>query len=114
MSLTEARKRFFQLADDVQKLNAHFFLTKNGKAKVVLMSADQFDSWQETVEIMKDSQLVKEIRRAHEDFENGEMEKFVTWGEMQKALGWKLADKSDKKYVSSNIKKRGGEKSREN
>ncbi len=37
--------------------------TRNGRAAAVLLSADQFEGWRETVEILADKELMKEIRR---------------------------------------------------
>ena len=54
ISITEARGRLFQIADDVQVPDTHYILTENGRPKVVLMSVEQFESWTETMEVMKD------------------------------------------------------------
>jgi antitoxin YefM len=72
LSITEARKRIFEIAEKVQKPKTVFFLTQNGKAKAVIMSIDEFDSWAETLDIMSDKKLMKELRSAKEDFLNGD------------------------------------------
>lgn len=46
ISITEARKKIFQIAEDVQKPANYYTITENGRAKAVLMSAEQFDSLQ--------------------------------------------------------------------
>ena len=43
ISLTEARKRFFDISEEVQEKNNHFVLTKHGKPYVVVLSADDFE-----------------------------------------------------------------------
>ncbi|MEK9175724.1 MAG: type II toxin-antitoxin system Phd/YefM family antitoxin [Patescibacteria group bacterium] len=69
--ISEARKNIFKIAEDVQKPDTYYTLTEKGRAKMVVMSADEFDSWQETLEIMANPHLMKEIRSAHTDFEKG-------------------------------------------
>ena len=36
-------------------------ITKNGRPAAVLVSQDEFQSWQETIEIRSDADLMKEI-----------------------------------------------------
>ncbi|MCK9379098.1 MAG: type II toxin-antitoxin system prevent-host-death family antitoxin [Candidatus Moranbacteria bacterium] len=45
LTLTEARKNIFSLADSVQKNNVHYTLTDRGKPKAVLLSIERFDSF---------------------------------------------------------------------
>ena len=62
MSITEARKRIFELAEDVQTPGVHFTLTEKGKARVVLMSVEEFEGWMETMDILaEDPHIVQEI-----------------------------------------------------
>lgn len=49
LSLTEGRKRIFELADRVQDGESYITLTEHGHPKVVLMSAAMFDRWQAAV-----------------------------------------------------------------
>lgn len=69
--ISEARKNIFKIAEDVQKPDTYYTLTEKGRAKMVVMSADEFDSWQETMEIMANPRLMKEIHGARSDFEKG-------------------------------------------
>ncbi len=114
LPISEARKKIFHIAKEVQKPDIYYTITQKGRPKAVIMSAEEFESWQETMEIMSDPELMAEIRQTKEDFEKGRMDKFTTWEEMQKQFGWKLADKPKKKYVSSNFQKKRAKKSRKN
>lgn len=109
LSITEARSKIFDL---VQKTatGARFFLTDRGKAKAVLMSADEFDSWQETMEIISDPELMKDIKEANKDIESGAYKNYSTLEEILAKEGFVLAEKSQKKYVPSRIKKNGAKK----
>lgn len=102
LPITSARKDIFKLAEKVQRPGIRYTLTENGRPKVVMMSANEFDSWQETMEIMSDPELMKDIKKAEKDFKNGD---YVTLEDMLAEEGFVLADESRKKYVSSCNKK---------
>ena len=102
LSVTEARNNLFKIIDQAQKSSAYFILTERGRPKAVIMSAEEFDSWQETIEIMGDSKLMKEIKSADEDYRKGN---YVTMEEVLAKEGFVLADKSKDKYVPSRSKK---------
>ena len=69
LSISEARKKIFQIAEMAQKTSKHYILTSRGKPKIVLMSAEEFESWQETVEIMSDfPDLGQDIKKAEEEY----------------------------------------------
>lgn len=63
-----------------------YVITVNGKRAAVLISADEYDSWQETNEILADKKLMKAIKEAEEDIKKGN---FITLEELKKDLGWK-------------------------
>ena len=111
LSITEARNNFFKITDQVQKSGVHFTLTEHGRAKVVIMSADEFDSWQETMEIMSDPKLMKEIKSADKDYKKGN---YVTLEEVLAQEGFILADKSKNKYAPSRSKKISAKKPQKN
>lgn len=105
LSITEARKRIFNITDEVQKENGYYILTEKGRAKAVIMSVDEFDSWQETIEVMKDfPDLEKDVKKAKKDYKNGN---YITMEKLLAKEGLVLADKGKKEYVqNSNTKKR--------
>lgn len=102
-SLTEARKNIFSLADKVQKTGMHFTFTEKGSPKVVLMSADEFESWQETIEILHDPKLMKTIKQSEKDKNKKD---YLTLEEVLKAEGYVLQDKKNKYVPSRSQKKR--------
>lgn len=72
ISLTEARKKFFDLAESVQVPNTYFVLTAHGKPKVAILSADEFESILETLEVLKDfPELEKDYKSAQNDLASG-------------------------------------------
>lgn len=107
LSISEARKRIFDIAEDVQKPGKHYTFTENGKPKVVMMSAEEFDSLMEDIEILNNPTVMANIKKAEEEFERGE---YVTWDEMKKELAKNrramvVADKPKRKYNSKREKK---------
>jgi len=101
ISITEARKRIFDIAEEVQKPNKYYTLTEKGRPKVVLMSAEEFDSLMENLEILSDPKIMANIKKAEEEYKNGEC---VSWEETKKLLGWDkfpaslVMDKSNRRY----------------
>lgn len=98
LSVTNARSRIFDL---VQKTaaGAKFFLTDRGQAKAVLMSADEFDSWQETMEVMREfPDLDKDIKETDQAIKSGEYKNWTTLEQLLAKEGFQVADKSLKKY----------------
>jgi prevent-host-death family protein len=52
ISISEARKKIFQLAKEVQRPSVSYTLTDKGRPKAVIISAQDFESWQETLEVI--------------------------------------------------------------
>ena len=108
LSISEARKKIFKIAKDVQKPSTYYTLTEKGRPKVVLMSAEEFESLMENLEILSDPKIIANIKKTEEEFKRGE---YITWEEMKKELHQSrrpslvLADKGRKKYIAKKIKK---------
>lgn len=65
--ITEARRRIFEIADKVQSPKSYYTLTEKGYPKAVIMSAEEFESWQETIAVQKlFPDLEEDIKRARE------------------------------------------------
>ena len=109
--ITEGRKRIFQISDEVQKPGQYYTLTEKGRPKVVIMSAEEFESWQETLEVMKEfPNLDKDIKRAKEEYKKGD---YITLEKLLEKEGYVLRDKGKKKYgISSRHPKRSSKRSK--
>lgn len=84
ISISEARKRIFELAEEVQKPDTYYILTEKGRSKAVLMSAEEFDSIMETIDILSDPVILDSIKKAEEEYRKGE---YKTWDELKIELG---------------------------
>ena len=61
MSLKQARSRLSSLVEKADRLSERFVVTKNGTPKVVLMGAEEFESWVETLELLSNPRTVKAL-----------------------------------------------------
>ena len=77
------------MLDEVNNKLKIFTITLHGKIKAILISPDELDSWRETLEIMTDKKLVKELRKSQKEFKNGE---YITEEKLFKKLGIKAKD----------------------
>lgn len=97
ISISEARKRIFEIADEVQRPDTHYILTENGKPKAVILSAEEFESFLETIEVLQDSpELTKEIEELEQDIRTGVYVKYPTLEEVLAEEGFVVADKPAK------------------
>jgi antitoxin YefM len=70
--LSDARARLSELVDEVVRTHERVEITRNGRRAAVLLSADDFDSLEETLEIVSDPELMQEIATAREEISRGE------------------------------------------
>jgi antitoxin YefM len=62
LSLSDAKAKLSGLVDDVSRRDEEVIITKNGRPAAVLVSADEYDSWQETNAVRSDAGLMREIK----------------------------------------------------
>lgn len=104
ISISEARKRIFDIAEEVQKPGRHYTFTEKGRPKAVLVSAEEFDSLMENLEILSDPKALARIEKAEQEFDRGE---YSSWDQVKKELGWDklqpslIMDKSKKAYKAN-------------
>lgn len=108
LSISEARKKIFKIAEDVQKPSTYYTLTENGRPKAVLMSAEEFESWQETSEVMRDfPDIEKDVKKAKEEYKKGD---YITLDDLMLNYGYILKDSAKQKYGASNRNSKKGSK----
>jgi len=108
--ISEARKRIFEIAEEIQKPDNYYTLTEKGRPKAVLMSADQFDSWQETLEVMRDfPNLDKDIEETNKAIKTGDCKNWTSLEELLAKEGFKHITRNAKDHEVSikNQAKRG-------
>jgi len=68
--LPDVRAR--ELADRIELEHDRILVTRNGRPSFVLMSPDDLESLEETLEIVRDDELMDSIRRSREESARGE------------------------------------------
>ncbi len=84
ISATQARANLYDLIDEVASSGKRVGITKRGETKVMLISAEDYESWQETNEILADRKLMRDIKEAEQDIKKGRVH---DWEDVKKELG---------------------------
>ena len=70
--LAEARAQLSRLIDDAVRTHERVEITRKGRRAAVLLSADDFDSIMETLDILSDAAEVRAIAEAQQQLQAGE------------------------------------------
>jgi len=71
--ITEAKARIAGLADRVAREHDHFTITRNGRADAMPISVAEYESMQETLDILGDEETMADLRQSREDFVAGDV-----------------------------------------
>jgi antitoxin YefM len=77
----EARSNFYQMLDEVGNNLRRFVITHRGKTRAIVMPIEDVEAWEETLEILSDKRLMKDIKKSKADFKAG---RFSTLDEIEK------------------------------
>jgi antitoxin YefM len=81
---TEARAKLSELLDELEAQHEHVIITRNGRPAAVLVSADEQEVLEETLEILQDEELLQALHESDEDAKSGRL---TTLKEMRRELG---------------------------
>ena len=70
LSLSEAKMKLSELVDKVSKTDEEVVITKNGSPAAVLVSPDEYESWQETAIVRSDLSLMRDIQKGLKALKN--------------------------------------------
>ena len=62
MSLSQAKANLSGLVEDVARRDEEIVITRNGRPAAVLVSPEEYASWQETLAVRADRDLMREIK----------------------------------------------------
>lgn len=85
LPITKARENFTDLVDRAGRLLEECVITVNGEPKAILMSVQELDSLKETLDILSNPKLMKELNEAEEEATRGEV---IAWEDFKKEMGW--------------------------
>jgi antitoxin YefM len=108
ISISEARKRIFEIANEVQKPDTHYMLTENGKPKAVILSAEEFENLLDDLDILSDPDLLKDIETNERAIAEGD---YITWEDLKKELHevdapMLVREKATRKYGIKKVQKK--------
>ena len=62
LPLSEVKAKLSELVDIVDRRDEPITITRNGKPIAIIVSKEEYDHWHETVEILRDTRFLQEIR----------------------------------------------------
>jgi len=84
ISATKARDNLYDLIEEVSTSGNVVGITNKGETKAVLVSPEEWASWEATMDVMSDPELVKGIKKGMEDIKNGRV---ISWEDLKKKAG---------------------------
>ena len=64
---TEARARLTELLDEVETRHEHVVITRNGRPSAVVLSTEEYEALEETLEILQDEETLEALRESEQD-----------------------------------------------
>jgi len=72
LPLAEIKARLSEIVNQVEEQHARVTLTRNGRPAAVLLSPDDLEALEDTLELLADPDARAEIERAREEISRGE------------------------------------------
>ena len=71
LALADVKNRLSEVIDRLEREHGRVVITKHGRPAVVMLSIDDLESLEETLEILSDPALVRAIQRAEREAKGG-------------------------------------------
>jgi antitoxin YefM len=72
LAFSEVKAHLSELAKRVEREHERILVTRNGRPSFVLMSPDDLESLEETLDVLRDPELVASLARSRAQQEQGE------------------------------------------
>jgi antitoxin YefM len=72
LPLAEIKKRLSEIVDGVEQRHDRVVLTRNGRPAAVILSPEDLESLEETLDILSDPKAMREIRAAERAIDAGD------------------------------------------
>lgn len=79
MPVSEAKQRFTEIVKAVEEYFDRYLVTKNGKEAAVVMSAEEYESLLETLDVLASKKEVRAIRDASAQARHGQTISLATY-----------------------------------
>ncbi len=87
LPLTAVRANLSKLVDEAVRTHQRIEVTRQGRRAAVILSADDYDSIMETLAILSDQDLMREVREAEAEAEAGQVYTLDEVTEEMRAVG---------------------------
>ena len=84
LSISEARNQLTSMPENLVKEPGAVAVTRNGKPVLAILPWDLYESLEETVEIMSDPLLMKQVRKGISDIK---AKRLIPWSKVRRELG---------------------------
>jgi len=84
LTVSDARTNLYDMLEEVRKYLRRFVITHHGKPQAVLMPIEDLESWEETLDIMSNKKLMRDLKQAEKDRKAGRV---YPLEEVEKKLG---------------------------
>ena len=84
LSVSDARNNLYNLVKQAGDNLRQFTITHKGKPKAILLSIEELESWQETIDILNDRETMKDIKLSQKQAKKNQLYDFDT---VKKELG---------------------------
>ncbi len=74
LALADVKNRLSEVVEGLEREHGRVVVTKHGRPAVVMLSVEDLESLEETLEILSDRQLMDEIRESQADIAAGRVE----------------------------------------
>jgi antitoxin YefM len=81
LPLANVKAHLSEIVDQVESTHDRVVLTRNGRAAAVILSPDDLEALEETLDLLSQPNALEEIRKAREELDAG---RFVTGDELPK------------------------------
>jgi antitoxin YefM len=71
MALKDVKNRLSAVVDQVEREHDRVIITKHGRPAAVVLSVDDLESLEETLDVLSSPYLVKQIRQSLEELQTG-------------------------------------------
>lgn len=94
VSVTQARANLYDIIDKVSASGKSVGITNKGETKAILISPEELRSWEVTLEVMNDPELMEQLKESEKDIKAGRV---YDWEDVKKELGLDVPNKVNKK-----------------
>lgn len=73
LTVSDARANLYDMMEEVRKYLKRFIITHRGKPQAVLLPVEDLESWEETLDILSNKKLMRDIRQAEKERKAGKV-----------------------------------------